>query len=133
MATVSSMLHHAFEYFDWTVRNPHYSHTAMLQMRPHIPQQSTTDCCCLMHSAHCSYCLSTMHHSSSLLQGFYCVWPHTSPEMLVVGPYQGTLGCLRIPFSRGVCGAAAATQQTQLVPDVHCFEGHIACASRWGL
>jgi hypothetical protein len=73
-----------------------------------------------------------VHHSSFLLQGFYCVWPQTGSDMLVVGPYQGTLGCLRIPFSRGVCGAAAQTQQTQLVPDVHSFEGHIACASRWG-
>ena len=65
------------------------------------------------------------------MQGFYCVWPHTGPGMLVVGPYQGSLGCLRIPFGRGVCGAAASTLQTQLVPDVHSFEGHIACASRF--
>ena len=49
---------------------------------------------------------------------------------LVVGPYQGTLGCLRIPFGRGVCGTAAATRETQLVADVHAFPGHIACDSR---
>ena len=49
---------------------------------------------------------------------------------LVVGPYQGTLGCLRIPFGRGVCGAAAATGLTQVVEDVHAFPGHIACDSR---
>jgi L-methionine (R)-S-oxide reductase len=49
---------------------------------------------------------------------------------LVVGPYQGTLGCLRIAFGRGVCGAAAETGQTQLVEDVHAFPGHIACDSR---
>ena len=49
------------------------------------------------------------------------------PQELVVGPYQGTLGCLRIAFGRGVCGAAAATGQTQLVEDVHAFPGHIAC------
>jgi GAF domain-containing protein len=49
---------------------------------------------------------------------------------LVVGPYQGTLGCLRIPFGRGVCGAAAATGETQLIDDVHAFPGHIACDSR---
>ena len=48
---------------------------------------------------------------------------------LRVGPYQGGHGCLRIPFDRGVCGAAARTGDTQLVPDVHAFEGHIACAS----
>ena len=50
-------------------------------------------------------------------------------DELVVGPYQGTLGCLRIPFGKGVCGTAAATGQTQLVPDVHSFPGHIACDS----
>lgn len=48
---------------------------------------------------------------------------------LLVGPYQGTLGCLEIDFGRGVCGAAAATGRTQLVPDVHEFPGHIACDS----
>jgi L-methionine (R)-S-oxide reductase len=61
--------------------------------------------------------------------GFYVVDPAKSGE-LVVGPYQGTLGCLRIPFGRGVCGAAAASEQTQLVEDVHAFPGHIACDGR---
>jgi GAF domain-containing protein len=61
--------------------------------------------------------------------GFYVVDPEKERE-LVVGPYQGTLGCLRIAFGRGVCGAAAATGQTQLVEDVHAFPGHIACDSR---
>lgn len=51
-------------------------------------------------------------------------------DELVVGPYQGTLGCLRIPFGRGVCGAAARTRETQVVEDVHAFPGHIACDSR---
>ncbi len=50
-------------------------------------------------------------------------------DMLVIGPYQGSHGCLRIPFDRGVCGAAARTRQTQLVPDVEAFPGHIACSS----
>lgn len=50
-------------------------------------------------------------------------------DLLVIGPYQGGHGCLRIPFSRGVCGGAARTRQTQLVPDVERFPGHIACAS----
>lgn len=61
--------------------------------------------------------------------GFYAVDPDRAGE-LVVGPYQGTLGCLRIPFGRGVCGAAAQTGQTQVVEDVHAFPGHIACDSR---
>lgn len=61
--------------------------------------------------------------------GFYAVDPEKDRE-LVVGPYQGTLGCLRIPFGRGVCGAAAASGETQVVQDVHAFPGHIACDSR---
>jgi GAF domain-containing protein len=61
--------------------------------------------------------------------GFYVVDP-LKPTELVVGPYQGTLGCLRIPFGRGVCGAAASSGKTQLVMDVHAFPGHIACDSR---
>ena len=61
--------------------------------------------------------------------GFYVVDPAKGDE-LVVGPYQGTLGCLRIAFGRGVCGTAAATRQTQVVEDVHVFPGHIACDSR---
>jgi len=61
--------------------------------------------------------------------GFYVVDPDRERE-LVVGPYQGTLGCLRIAFDRGVCGAAAATGQTQRVDDVHAFPGHIACDGR---
>lgn len=46
---------------------------------------------------------------------------------LVVGPFQGLPACVRIPLGRGVCGTAAALRQTQVVPDVHAFEGHIAC------
>lgn len=61
--------------------------------------------------------------------GFYVVDPD-KPNELVVGPYNGTLGCLRIPFGKGVCGACAASGETQLVPDVHAFPGHIACDSR---
>ena len=76
MATVSNILHHAFDHYFWT--------------------------------------------------GFYLVDPNT-PDELVVGPYQGTMGCLRIPFGKGVCGTAAATRETQIVDDVHAFPGHIAC------
>jgi GAF domain-containing protein len=61
--------------------------------------------------------------------GFYVVDPDR-PRELVVGPYQGTLGCLRIAFGRGVCGAAAESGETQLVEDVDAFPGHIACDSR---
>lgn len=61
--------------------------------------------------------------------GFYLVDP-AKPDELVVGPYQGTLGCLRIAFGRGVCGVAAASRKTQVVADVHAFPGHIACDSR---
>lgn len=46
---------------------------------------------------------------------------------LVLGPFIGKPACIRIPFGKGVCGAAAETGATQLVPDVHAFPGHIAC------
>ena len=69
-----------------------------------------------------------VHHSDDRFDwtGFYRV---TAPELLKIGPYQGGHGCLVIPFSRGVCGAAARTGEVQLVPDVDAFPGHIACAS----
>lgn len=79
MATVSNILHHAFDHYFWT--------------------------------------------------GFYLVDPE-KPDELVIGPYQGTMGCLRIAFGKGVCGAAAATRETQLVEDVHAFPDHIACDAR---
>ena len=79
MASVSNILHHAFEHYFWT--------------------------------------------------GFYLVDPER-PRELVVGPYQGTLGCLRIPFGKGVCGACATRRETIIVEDVHEFPGHIACDSR---
>jgi GAF domain-containing protein len=48
-------------------------------------------------------------------------------DELVLGPFCGKPACIRIPFGRGVCGAAAASGETQLVADVHAFPGHIAC------
>jgi L-methionine (R)-S-oxide reductase len=57
--------------------------------------------------------------------GFYL----TRGEELVLGPFQGQIACVRIPFGRGVCGTAAATLKTQRVEDVHAFAGHIACDS----
>lgn len=62
-----------------------------------------------------------------LWSGFYRV---VQPDLLRVGPYQGTLGCLEIKFGRGVCGTAAQGQRTVVVPDVNAFPGHIACDSR---
>lgn len=61
--------------------------------------------------------------------GFYVVDP-AKPSELVVGPYQGSLGCLRIPFGKGVCGASAERGETIIVEDVHAFPGHIACDAR---
>jgi L-methionine (R)-S-oxide reductase len=58
--------------------------------------------------------------------GFYRT---TAPGLLTVGPYQGDLACLHIPFDKGVCGAAARTQKTIIVSDVEQFPGHIACSS----
>ncbi len=74
---------------------------------------------CLLHEA----------FASRIWTGFYILDPE-KPDELVVGPYQGTLGCLRIPFGKGVCGVAAETQATQVVDDVHTFPGHIACDGR---
>lgn len=79
MASVSNILHHAFEHYFWT--------------------------------------------------GFYLVDPE-KPDELVIGPYQGSLGCLRIPLGKGVCGTAAATGATQIVEDVDAFPGHVACDAR---
>ncbi|KFZ31856.1 hypothetical protein IDSA_04000 [Pseudidiomarina salinarum] len=56
--------------------------------------------------------------------GFYIT---REPETLVLGPFQGKVACLRIAFGRGVCGTAAASRETQLIVDVHEFDGHIAC------
>jgi GAF domain-containing protein len=85
--------------------------------------EGETDTIALMATIACE-----LHHSDDRFDwtGFYRV---TAPEMLKIGPYQGGHGCLQIPFSRGVCGAAARTGETQLVDDVDAFPGHIACAS----
>lgn len=69
-----------------------------------------------------------LHHTCAGFDwtGFYRV---IRPQLLSVGPYQGHHGCLRIPFDQGVCGAAARTASTIVVPDVNAFPGHIACSS----
>ena len=61
--------------------------------------------------------------------GFYRTDPNSEDGELVLGPFAGRPACIRIPRGKGVCGAAAARGETQLVPDVHAFPGHIACDS----
>ncbi|MCC5973701.1 MAG: GAF domain-containing protein [Rubellimicrobium sp.] len=69
-----------------------------------------------------------VHHADDRFDwtGFYRV---VAPDLMKIGPYQGGHGCLVIPFSRGVCGAAARSREVQLVADVEAFPGHIACSS----
>ncbi|WP_439110897.1 GAF domain-containing protein [Lentibacter sp.] len=85
--------------------------------------EGETDAVALMATLACE-----IHHADDRFDwtGFYRV---TAPGMLKIGPYQGGHGCLSIPFTRGVCGAAARSRTVQLVDDVEAFEGHIACAS----
>jgi len=85
--------------------------------------EGETDAVALMATVACE-----LHHADERFDwtGFYRV---TEPEVLKIGPYQGGHGCLVIPFSRGVCGAAARTGEVQLVEDVEAFPGHIACSS----
>lgn len=78
-------------------------------------------------------CLCAQAFPAWFWTGFYMVdtvKKAAGVDELVVGPYNGTLGCLRIAFGRGVCGTAAATRTTQIVRDVHAFPGHIACDTR---
>jgi L-methionine (R)-S-oxide reductase len=69
---------------------------------------------CLLHNAFPYY----------FWTGFY---RRVGPERLLIGPYQGTMGCLEIAFGRGVCGTAALRRETVIVDDVHAFPGHITC------
>jgi len=80
------------------------------------------------------YTMTNLANASALLNekleginwvGFYTV----KDGRLVLGPFQGKVACTIIPIGKGVCGTAAATDSTQLVPDVHKFPGHIACDS----
>ncbi|MES2143225.1 MAG: GAF domain-containing protein [Pseudomonadota bacterium] len=85
--------------------------------------QGETDTVALMATVVCE-----LHHSHPMADwtGFYRV---VAPDLLKIGPYQGGHGCLVIPFSRGVCGAAARTGRVLNVPDVDAFPDHIACSS----
>ena len=77
--------------------------------------------------------IANMANASSLIHeafgfwwtGFYIV----KDGVLVLGPFQGSVACTRIPFGKGVCGTAWERQETVVVPDVHLFPGHIACSS----
>ncbi|WP_101067560.1 GAF domain-containing protein [Roseovarius salinarum] len=84
--------------------------------------EGETDQVALMATVACE-----LHHADDRFDwtGFYRV---VGPELLKIGPYQGGHGCLVIPFSRGVCGAAARTGEVQRVDDVEAFPGHIACS-----
>jgi len=94
-----------------------------LKARVRSLTEGETDPVALMATLACE-----VHHSDPRFDwtGFYRV---TSPGILKIGPYQGGHGCLVIPFTRGVCGAAARTGTTQRVADVEAFPGHIACSS----
>jgi len=85
--------------------------------------EGETDIVALMATMACE-----VHHADDRFDwtGFY---RNVGNETLKIGPYQGGHGCLTIPFSRGVCGAAARTGEVQLVADVEAFPGHIACAA----
>jgi L-methionine (R)-S-oxide reductase len=85
--------------------------------------EGETDAVALMATVVCE-----IHQAHPLCDwtGFYRV---VAPDLLKIGPYQGGHGCLVIPFSRGVCGAAARTGEVQNIPDVDAFPDHIACSS----
>lgn len=86
--------------------------------------EGETDIIALMATMACE-----LHHADDRFDwtGFY---RNMGNDTLKIGPYQGGHGCLTIPFSRGVCGAAARTGEVQIVPDVAAFPGHIACSPR---
>lgn len=91
---------------------------SVLEGEPNLVARMATTACLLAHA-----------FPENIWTGFYLLDPEKTGE-LVVGPYQGTLGCLRIPSGKGVCGVAAKTGEIQLVEDVNAFPSHIACDSR---
>src|ERR687885_855083 len=97
---------------------------AQLQEHAESVLAGVTDPIAIMATVSC-----LVHHAfGHLWSGFYRV---VEPgRLLRVGPYQGTLGCLEIPFGKGVCGTAAAERRTVVVDDVHAFPGHITCDGR---
>ena len=77
--------------------------------------------------------VARMANVSAVLHDAFCFWwtgfYRVDGNELVLGPFQGPVACMRIPFGRGVCGTAWQKAQTIIVPDVHQFAGHIACSS----
>lgn len=71
-------------------------------------------------------CLLSREFDYFYWTGFYLIDQRKLNE-LVIGPYQGTLGCLRIPFGKGVCGLSAELKKTLIISDVHNFTNHISC------
>lgn len=107
---------------DPTMLDPTMLDYADLAARIAALTQGETDEVALMATLACE-----IHHADARFDwtGFYRV---AAPDLLKIGPYQGRHGCLVIPFSRGVCGAAARLGEVQIVPDVAAFPGHIACS-----
>lgn len=85
--------------------------------------EGITDEIALMSTMACVLHLGFAH----LWTGFYRV---VRPTTLLVGPFQGTIGCMEIEVGKGVCGTAAARRETMIVADVDAFPGHIACDGR---
>lgn len=77
--------------------------------------------------------IANMANVAAMIHTTFCFWwtgfYRVAGEELVLGPFQGPLACSRIKYGRGVCGTAWKEQQTQVVPDVEQFPGHIACSS----
>ena len=79
--------------------------------------------------------IASLSNITALIKDFYedaCSWAGfylMKDNHLVLGPFQGKVACTRIQIGKGVCGTAVKTGQTQIVPNVHEFEGHIACDS----
>ncbi|MCB1152184.1 GAF domain-containing protein [bacterium] len=95
-------------------------YAALLKIAPSVLHDSPDWTACMATSV----TLLATHLPEFFWIGFYRV---IEPSLLAIGPYRGTLGCLTIPFSKGVCGKAAREGRTVLVPDVTKFEDHIAC------
>lgn len=77
--------------------------------------------------------IAIMANVAAALHQTFCFWwtgfYRVIGNELVLGPFQGPVACMHIPFGRGVCGAAWQRQETMIVPNVHQFAGHIACSS----
>ena len=105
---------------DAAAKEARYAEVAALVEAALAPERdllaSMATMACLLHNAFPYY----------FWTGFY---RRVGPSRLLVGPYQGTMGCLEIEFSRGVVGACATRRETLVVDDVEAFPGHIACDS----